>query len=119
MTEKMLGHKFKILTESQFKNIIQTIADYLLDYGVISFAKFIQKNIIGKLFPVKILGFYDIAFPDVYEKEFKINHNSQLFDEINKLQKLNNYNYNYYLFVNAGHMIFLDKNAVNSILEKI
>jgi hypothetical protein len=42
-----------------------------------------------------------------------------LFDEINKLQKLNNYNYNYYLVVNAGHMIFLDKNAVNSILEKI
>ncbi len=71
--------------------------------------------------PVKILGFYNISFPDVYEKEFKINHNSALFDEINKLQKLNNTNnnYNYYLFVNAGHMIYLDKNAVNSILEKI
>ena len=43
----------------------------------------------------------------------------RLYDEINKLQKLNNDNYNYYLFVNASHMIYLDKNAVNSILEKI
>jgi len=119
MTEVMMGNKFKILTEIQFQKIKQTNPDYLLDYGVISFAKFIQKNIIGKLLPVKILGFYNIAFPDVYEKEFKINHNSALFDEINKLQKLNNDNYNYYLFVNAGHLIYLDKNAVNSILEKI
>ena len=119
MTEKMIGHKFKILTESQFKNIIQTNPDYLLDYGVISFAKYIQQNIIGKNFPIPISGFYNINFPDKYEKEFEINYNSALFDEIDKLQKLNNYNYNYYLFVNAGHMIYLDKNAVNSILEKI
>ena len=45
MTEKIIGHKFKILTESQFKNIIQTNPDYLLDYGVISYAKYIQQNI--------------------------------------------------------------------------
>jgi hypothetical protein len=49
----------------------------------------IQKNIIGKNFSIPILRFYNIAFSDVYEKEFKINHNSALFDEINKLQKLN------------------------------
>ena len=117
MTEKMLGRKFKILTESQFKNIIQTNPYYLLDYGVISFAKYIQQNIIGKNFPIPILGFYNINFPDKYEKEFELNYNNALFYEINKLKELNNYNY--YLFVNAGHMIYLDKNAVNSILEKI
>ena len=91
--------------------------NYLLDYGVISFAKYIQKNIIGKKFPIPILGFYNINFPDKYEKEFELNYNNALFYEINKLKELNNYNY--YLFVNAGHMIYLDKNAVNSILEKI
>lgn len=117
MTEKIIGHKFKILTESQFKNIIQTNPDYLLDYGVISYAKYIQQNIIGKNFPIPILGFYNINFPDKYEKEFEINYNNALFYEINKLKELNNYNY--YLFINAGHMIYLDKNAVNSILEKI
>jgi hypothetical protein len=117
MTEEMMGHKFKILTESQFKNIIQTNPDYLLDYGVISFLKWIQQNIIGKKFPIPILGFYNINFPENYNKEFKFNDNTVLFDEINNLKELNNYNY--YLFVNAGHMIYLDKNAMNSILEKI
>ena len=117
MTEKMIGHKFKILTKTKFQNIIQTNPDYLIDYGVISFAKYIQKNIIGRNFPVKILGFYNITFPAKYEKEFEINYNADLFYEIDKLKEFNNYHYN--LFVNAGHMIFLDKNAVNSILEKI
>jgi len=117
MTEKMLGRKFKILTETQFQKIKQTNPDYLLDYGVISFAKYIQQNIIGKNFPIPILGFYNINFPDKYEKEFELNYNNALFYEINKLKELNNYNY--YLFVNAGHMIYLDKNAVISILEKI
>ncbi len=117
MTEEMMGHKFKILTESQFKNIIQTNPDYLLDYGVISFLKYIEQNIIGKKFPIPILGFYNINFPEKYNKEFKFNDNIVLFDEINNLKQLNNYNY--YLFVNAGHMIYLDKNAMNSILEKI
>ena len=77
--------------------------------------KYIQQNIIGKKFP--ILRFYNINFPEKYNKEFKINDNIVLFDEINNLKELNNYNY--YLFVNAGHMIYLDKNATNSILEKI
>ena len=117
MTEKMLGRKFKILTETQFQKIKQTNPDYLLDYGVIYFAKYIQQNIIGKNFPIPVLGFYNINFPDKYEKEFELNYNNALFYEINKLKELNNYNY--YLFVNAGHMIYLDKNAVNSILEKI
>ena len=36
---------------------------------------------------------------------------------MNLLKKLDNFHYN--LFVNAGHMIYLDKDAVNSILEKI
>ena len=48
MTEAMMGNKFKNLTEIQFQKIKQTNPDYLLDYGVISFAKYIQKNIIGK-----------------------------------------------------------------------
>ena len=117
MIEEMMGHKFKILTETQFKNIIQTNPDYLLDYGVISFLKYIQQNIIGKKFPIPILGFYNIDFPEKYNKEFKFNDNIVLFDEINNLKELNNYNY--YLFVNVGHMIYLDKNAMNSILEKI
>ena len=117
MTEAMMGNKFKNLTEIQFQKIKQTNPDYLLDYGVISFAKYIQKNIIGKPFPVKILGFYDIAFPDIYEKEWKMNYNTWKLGEIDELQKLNNFHY--YLFVNAGHMIYLDKNAVISILEKI
>jgi carboxypeptidase C (cathepsin A) len=117
MTEVMMGNKFKILTEKQFETIKQTNPNYLLDYGVISFSKFIQKNIIGKKLPVKILGFYNIAFPDIYFKEWKNTNNTELFYEINKLQKLNNFYY--YLFVNAGHMIYLDKRVVNSILEKI
>jgi hypothetical protein len=119
MTEVMMGNKFKNLTEIQFQKIKQTNPDYLLHYGVISFAKYIKNNIIGKPFPVKILGFYDIAFPDIYEKEWKKNGNTFTLSEIDELKKLNNYNYNYYLFVNAGHLIYLDKNAVNSILEKI
>jgi len=117
MTEAMMGHKFKSLTELQFQKIKQTKPDQLLDYGVISFAKYIQQNI--SIFPVKVLGFYNITFPDIYEKEFEVYHNTALFDEIDKLKELNKNNYNYYLFVNAGHLIYLDKNAVNSILEKI
>ena len=117
MTEEMLGHKFKNLTEKQFTYIMQTNPDYLIDYGVISFAKYIQKNIIGKKFNIPIYGFYNIEYPDTYSKEFKIYDNIQLFDEINKLKDLNNFHYN--LFVNAGHLIYLDEKAVNTILEKI
>lgn len=117
MIEVMMGNKFKNLTEIQFQKIKQTNPDYLLDYGVISFAKYIKKNIIGKILPIKILGFYDIAFPDIYEKEWKMNYNTLKLGEIDELKKLKNFHY--YLFVNAGHMIYLDKNAVNSILEKI
>ena len=67
MTEKMLGRKFKILTETQFQKIKQTNPDYLLDYGIISFVKYIQQNIIGKNFPIPILGFDNMNFPDKYE----------------------------------------------------
>jgi carboxypeptidase C (cathepsin A) len=113
MTEQMMGSKFKILSE---KNFTTKNSDYLINYGVISFAKYIQKNIIGKKLPVKILGFYNIMFPDFYEKEFQVYHNTALFDEINKLKERN---FNYTLYLNAGHMIYLDKNAVENILENI
>jgi hypothetical protein len=33
MTEKIIGHKFKILTESQFKNTIQTNPDYCFHFS--------------------------------------------------------------------------------------
>lgn len=117
MTEKMLGHKFKNLTEKQFTSLKQTNPDYLLDYGVISFAKYIQKNVIGKKTNIPIYGFYNINFPDTYSKEFKIYENIELFDEINKLKNVKNFHYN--LFVNAGHLIYLDEKAVNIILNKI
>ena len=68
----MIGHKFKILTETQFQKIKQTNPDYLLDYGVISFAKYIQQNIIGKKISIPILRFYNITFPDKYQKKFKL-----------------------------------------------
>ena len=117
MTEEMLGEKFKKLTETKLKYIMKNNPDYLIDYGVISFTKFIQKNIIGKAFKVPVFGFYNIEFPDHFHKEFKYNVNDVLFDEINKLKKLDNFHYN--LFVNAGHMIYLDKTVINCILEKI
>ena len=51
------------------------------------------------------------------KKKFNIYDNIELFDEINKLKNVKNFHYN--LFVNAGHLIYLDKKAVNTILEKI
>ena len=68
----MIGHKFKFLTETQFQKIKQTNPDYLLHYGVISFAKYIQQNIIGKKISIPILRFYNITFPDKYQKKFKL-----------------------------------------------
>ena len=117
MTKKMLGHKFKNLTEKKFTSIKQTNPDYLLDYGVISFTEYIQKNIIGKNFNIPIYGFYNISFPDIFSKEFNIYDNIELFDEINKLKTVKNFHYN--LFINAGHLIYLDKKAVSVILSKI
>ena len=82
MTEKMLGHKFKKLTKKQFTSIKKTNPDYFLNYGVISFAKYIQKNVIGKKFNIPIYGFYNINFPDTYSKEFKIYENIELVTKI-------------------------------------
>ena len=117
MIEIMMGNKFKTLSEKQFQKIKETNPDYLLDYGVISFAKYIQQHIIGKKFPIPILGFYNLNFPDKYEKEFESYHNISLFDEITNLKELNNFSY--HLFVNAGHMIYLDKIVVKRILQEI
>jgi hypothetical protein len=117
MTEKMMGNKFRILTENKFNIIIKTNPDYLIDYFVILIATYIKNNIIGKEFPIKVFGFYNIEYPDKYEKKFETNNNDALFDEINKLKKIKNFCYN--LFINAGHMIYLDQDVVKCILNTI
>ena len=117
MTEKMLGNKFRKLSEKEFINIKINNPHYLLDYGVISYAKYIKKNIINKISTIPIYGFYNIEFPDKYSKEFGTYENIQIFDEINKLKKFKNFNY--YLFINVGHLVYLDNSVINKIFEII
>jgi hypothetical protein len=44
-------------------------------------------------------------------------NNIQLFDELNKLKKFKNFKY--YLFINAGHLIYLDDIVIDKIFEII
>ncbi len=120
MIEKnLLQEKWKKLTKEKFEMIKIKNPNYLLDYGVISFVKYLQNNIIKKklMETVPIYGFYNVYDPDVYQKEFEKTHNTQLFDEINELKKLKNFHYN--LYTNVGHMIYLNKKACKVILDKI
>ncbi len=112
--KNLIGHKFRRLTEKKFLKIKK---DELIDYGVISYAKYIQKHIINKKLDVPIYGFYNIYFPDHYSNEFEVYHNKQLFYELDKLDKLKNFYYN--LFINVGHVIYSNKEACKIILDKI
>ena len=68
------------MSKDEFINIKKNNPDYLLDYGVISYAKYIKKNIINKISTISIYGFYNIEYPDKYSKEFETYNNIQLFD---------------------------------------
>ncbi len=117
MIEKnMLKEKFKILDKKRFEEIKKHNPSYLIDYGVISFAKYIQKNIINKNMNSKIYGFYNVEYPDKYNKEFKVYNNEHLFDELDNLK--NYKNYEYILLLNVGHMIYQNKLGCYEILKK-
>ena len=66
---------------------------------------------------VPIIGYYNIYSPDIYSKEFEIYINKQLFEELNKLRKLENFNF--VLFENVGHDIYNNKIACKIILNEI
>jgi hypothetical protein len=117
-TEKMMGHKFKKLKEADFIQLRNKKSSYLLDYGVISFGKWINKNIVGEQLPIKTIGFYTIYSPDLYSKEFDIYESADHFKEINILQKKNK-NYTTFFYVNAGHMVYLNKEFCKIILNNI
>ena len=112
--KNLMGHKFRRLTEKEF---LKMKKEDLIDYGVISYAKYIQKYIINREFEVPIIGYYNIYSPDIYSKEFEIYINKQLFEELNKLRKLENFNF--VLFENIGHDIYKNKDARKIILGEI
>jgi len=93
------------LSKDDIINIKKNNLDYLLDYGVISYAKYINK-----ISTISIYGFYNIEYPDKYSKEFETYNNIQL---------LKFKNFNYYLFINAGHLIYLEQSVVDKIFEII
>ncbi len=98
------------MSKDEFINIKKNNnPDYLLVYGVISYAKYINK-----ISTISIYGFYNIEYPDKYSKEFETYNNIQLFNELKKFK-----NYNYYLFINAGHLIYLEQSVVDKIFEFI
>lgn len=112
--KNLLKHKFGRLTEKEF---LKMKKDVLIDYGVISYAKYIQKHIINKKLDVPIYGYYNIYFPDHYSNEFEVYLNKQKFEELNKLGKLENFNF--ILFENVGHDIYNNKIACKIILKEI
>jgi len=112
--KNLMGHKFRRLTEKEF---LKMKKDNLIDYGVISYAKYIQKNIINRELEVPIVGYYNIYSPDIYSKEFEVYLNKQKFEELNKLGKLENFNF--VLFKNIGHKIYKNKDARKIILGEI
>jgi len=112
--KNLLGHKFRRLTEKEFLNMKK---DDLIDYGVISYAKYIQKHIINRKIEVPIVGYYNIYSPDIYSKEFEVYLNKQKLEELNKLGKLENFNF--VLFENIGHEIYKNKAARKIILDEI
>jgi len=66
---------------------------------------------------VPIVGYYNIYSPDIYSKEFEVYLNKQKFEELNKLGKLENFNF--VLFKNIGHEIYKNNEARKIILDKI
>ena len=118
-TKKMLGETFGKLSQNKFNELLNKNSGYLLDWGVISFGLWIQKNIVNNKLPIPVYGFYNIAYPDEYKKEFSIYNNEELFNEVNQLSKKNPKTYKYYFHVNASHMVFQDKEFSTVILEKI
>ena len=112
--KNLLKYKFKKINNKTF---IKMNKNELIDYGVISYAKYIQKNIINKKLEVPIYAFYNIYYPDIYSKEFEAYHNKQLFYELNKLNELKNFYFN--LFINIGHMVYTNKQACKKILDII
>jgi hypothetical protein len=118
-TKKMLGDRFKILSNNKFKTLLNKNSEYLLDWGVISFGLWIQNNIVNNKLPIPVYGFYNISYPNKYIKEFNIYDNDELLYEINKLSKENPKKYKYYFGVNISHMIFQDKEFSKIILQEI
>ena len=66
---------------------------------------------------VPIVGYYNIYSPDIYSKEFEVYLNKQVLEELNKLEKLENFNF--VLFENVGHEIYKNKEARKIILDEI
>lgn len=112
--KNLLGHKFRRLTD---KNFFKMNKDDLIDYGVISYAKYIQKHIINRKLEVPIVGYYNIYSPDIYSNEFEVYLNKQVLEELNKLEKLENFNF--VLFENVGHEIYKNKAVHKIILDEI
>ncbi len=118
-TTKMLGNTFRQLSQTQFNKLIKQNSGYLLDWGVISFGLWIQNNICGGTLPLPVKGFYNIIYPDEYQKEFNVSNNNELFNEVEKLSKKNPLKYKYYFHINATHMVFQNKNFSEIILQEI
>ena len=112
--KNLLERKFSRLTEKEF---LKMNKDHLIYYGVISYAKYIQKHIINRKLEVPIVGYYNIFSPDIYSKEYEVYVNKQKFEELNKLGKLENFNF--VLFENIGHKIYKNKAARKIILDEI